>query len=459
MAGKVMHVFSIPIPALSMLLLSCSIETGPPYGLVTLDPGHFHAALVQKTMYDAIDPAVSVYAPPGPDVEDHLERIEAFNRRPVDPTRWEEKVYRGADYLERMLREKPGSVVVISGNNRMKAEYILACAEAGLNVLADKPMCIDAVGCGRLEEAFAAAGEKGLLIYDIMTERSEITTMLQRELGGDKDLFGKLLPGTARDPAVVKESVHHFSKTVAGRPVKRPAWFFDTRQQGEGIVDVTTHLIDLVMWGCFPEEAIDFERDVKIERAGRWPTLITRKEFEKVTRLDTFPPYLQERLDPAGVLRCYANGEIVFSIKGICAKVSVAWNFQAPEGGGDTHFSVMKGSRASLVIRQGKEEGYRPELYVEPAPGRNRRGLAGAMKRAAARLGRQWPGVGFEEAGKGWRVLIPDKFRVGHEAHFREVVERYLGYLESGSMPAWEAPCMKTKYAITSAAVEMAKRP
>ena len=52
---------------------------------------------------------------------------------------------------------------------------------------------------------------------------------------------------------MVKESVHHFYKIVSGSPVIRPAWFFDTSQQGEGIVDVTTHLVDLIQWGCFPD--------------------------------------------------------------------------------------------------------------------------------------------------------------------------------------------------------------
>ena len=43
--------------------------------LMTLDPGHFHAALVQKTMYDQVSPTVTVYAPQGPDLQDHLDRI------------------------------------------------------------------------------------------------------------------------------------------------------------------------------------------------------------------------------------------------------------------------------------------------------------------------------------------------------------------------------------------------
>lgn len=35
-----------------------------------------------------------------------------------------------------MIRERPGNVVVISGNNALKSKYILDCVQAGLNVLA-----------------------------------------------------------------------------------------------------------------------------------------------------------------------------------------------------------------------------------------------------------------------------------------------------------------------------------
>ena len=54
------------------------------------------------------------------------------------------------------------------------------------------------------------------------------------------------------EPAVTKESVHHLFKYVSGKPLRRPAWFFDTAQQGEGIVDITTHLVDLDPVGEFP---------------------------------------------------------------------------------------------------------------------------------------------------------------------------------------------------------------
>ena len=57
--------------------------------LITLDPAHFHAALVQKQMLPGISPRVSVFAPLGPDLLAHLKLIEQFNQRTENPTRWE----------------------------------------------------------------------------------------------------------------------------------------------------------------------------------------------------------------------------------------------------------------------------------------------------------------------------------------------------------------------------------
>ncbi|HMH21656.1 MAG TPA: hypothetical protein VK563_07765, partial [Puia sp.] len=63
--------------------------------LVTLDPGHFHAALVQKSMYADVDTVVHVYAPDGPDVKFHLDRVAGYNTRAQSPTHWKEIVYTG----------------------------------------------------------------------------------------------------------------------------------------------------------------------------------------------------------------------------------------------------------------------------------------------------------------------------------------------------------------------------
>ena len=426
-----------------------------PVKLMTLDPGHFHAALVQKSMYDTVDKVVNVYAPPGPDLDLHLRRIDGFNTREDNPTDWQMVVHRCDDPLGKMLAEKPGNVVVLSGNNARKSEYILKCVEAGLNVLADKPMVINPKGYEDLKKAFKAAEKNHVLLYDIMTERFEITTVLQRELSHMPALFGKPVPGTPEEPSVTKESVHHFFKYVAGKPLKRPPWFFDVTKEGEGLVDVTTHLVDLIQWECFPGEILKPE-DVEMISARTWTTPLTREQFKKVTGLDDFTPDLKKYVDKNGVLQVRCNGEMIYKLRGLVCKVSVEWKFQAPEGAGDTHFSIMRGTKANLVIRQGAEQGYKPVLYIEPAPVKQG-DISAKVDAAVAALQKKWPGVSEKKSADGWELVIPAKYKLGHEAHFAQVTENYLKYLSEGSLPKWEVPNMLVKYHTIMEAYKMSR--
>src|SRR3546814_913810 len=406
-------------------------------------------------MYPEVDSVVHVYAPDGPELKAHMDLIERYNSRPEEPTAWQEEVHKGKDFLEKMLSEKPGNVVVMAGNNQKKTEYILQSVEAGLNVLADKPMAINTEDFHLLQEAFASAGKQGLLLYDIMTERYEITTILQREFSGIPEVFGTLEKGSLDDPAVTKESVHHFFKYVSGKPLIRPTWFFDVEQEGDGIVDVTTHLVDLIQWECFPGQIIDTS-DVKMLSASRWPTKLGISQYRTATGAAKFPDYLLKDVENDTTVNVYANGEMNYTINGIHAKVSVRWNFQAPEGTGDTHYSIMRGTKANLVIRQGKEQNYRPTLYIEPIdrPGSD---YDATLKKALEKIHANWPGVELNQTEKGWEVIIPDEYKIGHEAHFAEVTKKYLKFLTSGSIPEWEVPNMITKYYTTTKALEMAK--
>uniref|UniRef100_UPI003217A3A7 putative oxidoreductase C-terminal domain-containing protein n=1 Tax=uncultured Draconibacterium sp. TaxID=1573823 RepID=UPI003217A3A7 len=424
--------------------------------IMTLDPGHFHAALVQKTMYDQVDPVVYVFAPDGPDVEGHLKLIESFNTRSENPTTWEEKVYKGDDFFEKMIAEKPGNVMMTAGNNAKKTDYIYKTIEAGINVLADKPMVITPDKFPMLEKAFQLADEKGVLLYDIMTERHEITTLLQRELSQLPEVFGKILAGTEENPAITKESVHHFFKYVSGKALKRPAWFFDTKQQGEGIVDVNTHLVDLIQWEAFPEVILQ-KSDVEIVSAKRWTTDMTPEMFKKVTHLDEYPEYLKKDVD-GDILKVYSNGEINYKLKGIHAKASVIWNFQAPEGAADTHYSIMRGTKCNLEIVQGEKEGYKPKLYIEVTDA-DINEFAASLNNAVTGLAEKYPGIAVEKIGdKKWVMIIPDKYKVGHEAHFGQVTKKYLQYLIDGKLPEWEVPNMIVKYYTTTEGMKAAMK-
>jgi predicted dehydrogenase len=421
--------------------------------IITLDPGHFHAALVQKSMYEQVDPLVHVFAPEGNDVQLHLNRINSFNSREEKPTSWKEEVYLGDDFVEKLLETKPGNVVVISGNNQKKTEHINKCVQAGLNVLADKPMVINAQDFELLKATFKTAEEKGVLLYDIMTERFEINTILQKELSQLPEVFGQLKPGSLEEPSVTKESVHHYFKYVSGKQLQRPPWYYDVTQQGEGIVDVTTHLVDMVQWECFPGESIDYQKDIDVLVARRWPTIISPEQFKTSTGQSEFPDYLKNNVGKDNNLRVYANGDISYKIKGVHAKVSVIWNYQAPEGGSDTHFSIMRGTKSNLIISQGKEQNYKPELYIEAVADLNDT----VLQHAIQELNKKYPGIGIEKLDKKWRVVIPKKYHVGHEAHFGQVTEKYLEYLVDGKLPDWEVPNMLAKYYTTTKALELAE--
>lgn len=428
------------------------------FRLITLDPGHFHAALVQKTMYPDVDSVVHVYAPTdqSADLQLHLDKIEGYNTRPENPTHWKEVVYKGPDFLDKMIAEKQGNVVVMAGNNRLKTDYIQQTIGAGFNVLADKPMVIDAAKFDELKEAFATAEKNNVLLYDIMTERYEITTMLQRAFSQQPALFGTLEKGTPENPAVTKESVHHFYKNVSGSILTRPAWFMDVAQQGEGIVDVTTHLVDLVQWACFPDQVIDYQKDISLTSARRWTTDMSLSQFKAITKQDAFPDYLKKDVVKDSILRVYSNGEINYQLRGVHAKVSVTWAYKAPEGAGDTHYSILRGTKANLIIRQGADQQYKPTLYIETANGN--KDLEASLKAVLPAIQQAFPGVDIKKNAAGWEVIIPDKYKEGHEAHFGRVAEKYLEYLKAGKLPAWEVPNMIAKYYTTTQALELARK-
>ena len=151
-------------------------HTMPDTHLVVVDPGHFHATLVQQEMYPRLSPVVRVLAPLGPDVIDYLSHIARYNGRRQAATDWRLDVHTGPDFLNRMRDEPPGGVAIFSGRNHGKIERIIAALEAGLHVLADKPMIIEQADLPRLDAAFVLAKERRLILADMMTGRHNTLT-------------------------------------------------------------------------------------------------------------------------------------------------------------------------------------------------------------------------------------------------------------------------------------------
>ncbi|PYQ41171.1 MAG: oxidoreductase [Acidobacteria bacterium] len=445
--GPVMRIGSSPmtrsamaLPCLALVGLLAAAAAGPrlraegsppmaDVRFVTLDPGHFHAALVQKEMYPGVSKVVHVYAPLGPDLIDHLARVSRFNQRADNPTSWELQVHATPDFLSQMLRDRAGNAVVLSGRNRGKIDRVQSSLDAGFNALVDKPWILEAADLPKLERALDTAEARKLVALDIMTERHEITSELQRELVNDPATFGTLVRGTEADPGVYMESVHNLMKVVAGAPNIRPTWFFDTEEQGEGLNDIGTHLVDLVQWTLFPDQALDYRKDVRVQSAQRWPTMIPRDQFRRVTGQE------------------------------IPAALSPHVKDDALEYAGDSHFAYYRGTRARVEVRQGAAEKHRPELYVVPNAPADKAALLAAVQKKMAALQTAHPGVGVEDLGPELRITIPDRLRIGHEDHFAQVTQRFLRYVRGRStLPAWERPNMLAKYYVTTEGTALARR-
>jgi hypothetical protein len=102
------------------------------------------------------------------------------------------------------------------------------------------------------------------------------------------------------------------------------------------------------------------------------------------------------------------NGEIVYRIKGVYAKVSTLWDFEVAVGG-DTHFSSMRGARSNLVIRQAEAEAYRPTLYIEPPEESDLDAFELVLARAVREVQQKYPGVDIERDGTRWEVTVPEQ--------------------------------------------------
>jgi predicted dehydrogenase len=414
--------------------------------LVIVNPGHFHAGLVLRENHPQISKDVYIYSEGGQDLANYLKLVESFNARAINPTDWRFHVYSGIDFLQRAVAEKKGDIAVLAGKNDQKIHYIKALHEAGFYILSDKPLTINLAGVTLLKQILSS----GNSVMDIMTERHEITSLLQKLLMQNKDIFGDccIEPGV---PAIIKESVHHLYKTVNGNPLVRPPWYFDVNVQGEGIVDVTTHLADLIQWMLYDEDSVDYSKDVVLTAAKRWSTEVPLDKYQLITKQDNFPEQLASSVN-GDILNLFCNGKFNYTIKGVPVELSVVWALQAPDGGGDTHKSVMKGTISDIIIDQGPQTGNKPELYLRPHIG-----IEQFTQRFAAALPQLgYPEIGFTVEGTQIRLEIPPQLRVTHEEHFAAVRDEFLTMLDSGVEPKNLRGNLLSKYLLLANARETA---
>ncbi|MDE5607975.1 MAG: Gfo/Idh/MocA family oxidoreductase [Muribaculaceae bacterium] len=416
------HIMALTAIALATACGSAdkSATTTPKHKLAVVDPGHFHAALVTKSPLEALSDTIRLFAPEGAEVRQYLDFIAGYNGRSDNPTCWIVDSCITPDFLDSLKADVEADIVVLAGNNRHKTDYILEAIRAGKNVLADKPMAIDGAGFEKLAEAYRLADEKGLVIRELMTERYDTINIFTRRMLNSGYIGTPISDSVI--PAVEMTSVHHFFKEVSGSPLRRPEWYYDVAQQGEGIADVTTHLIDLLMWQCFPEETVDWQKDIEIIDATHTPTVITPEQYYLSTGATIDEP-----------ISVYANGNILARIKGMLVSLNVRWDFEAPVGGGDTFSAIYRYSDGQLHVIQDKTTGYIKDIFI-------------------------YKDDEIQSSQDEFiRIVIPDSARTGHEEHFNRVTDAFLRSLDGEPAPSWEAANTLAKYRLTTEAVDRAR--
>jgi len=252
--------------------------------------------------------------------------------------------------------------------------------------------------------------------------------------------------------AIDIQSVHHLYKVVNQRPLVRPPWYFDVAVQGEGITDVTTHLVDLTQWMVGEGKPFAFDQDVELLSARQWATAVPRETFERITGLGDFPPALRANMRD-GELSYLCNAQLSYRLRGVPVRLETLWHLAIPEGGGDTHHAIMRGSEADLIVNQGPETAFRTELTVHPVHGGP--GYARTLQSAINSLHDLFPGLGLEASGAAFRVTIPAALRTTHEEHFAAVLEQFLAYADRAQWPDNLGPDLVTKYTLLARAREL----
>jgi predicted dehydrogenase len=422
--------------------------------LMFLEPGHFHAALTLRERHPLVGDEVFVYteteAEPGTagggrEVAEFLGLIEAFNHRPQRPTRWRPVVRAGPDPLTRLLKDRPGDVVILAGRNDRKMALVRRLHDSGLHVLADKPWVTSAATL--VDVRYVLKG--GARVMEMMTGRHATTSTVAERLVREPSIFGTF--DTGGDEAAIRlTSVHHLEKSVNGAPLRRPAWFFDVRVQGDGLADIPTHLIDQAQ-RLLAAHGAATDREAELIAARRWSPPVPRALFARVTGLADFPADLRE--DVEGDVLAYAgNAELSFRLRGVRVHLTTRWDLTEPAGGGDVHSVTVAGTHARLRVDQGPQTGFRPRLIVEP--GRNGWRLETALQKAMTAWQPDYPGIAAVASPGGFEIEVPTSPGTGHEGQFPLVLAEFLRTVDGGRWPDERAADTLAKYALIARALE-----
>jgi len=423
-----------------------------PISLAFLDPGHFHAALALGAANPSVRDEILVYAPEGPELADFLALVESFNRRAVRPTAWRPVVRHARDPLAELVGGGKSDAVVVAGRTAGKLARIRALHDAGLPVLADKPWL---VGPEDLDHARRVLSGPPLAM-EMMTGRHDTASAVLERVVADDAVFGGFAAAAPGAAPIELGSVHHLAKVVNGAALRRPAWYFDVRVQGDGLADIPTHLVDRAQRLVAAARAGRPEQ-VELASARVWSTAVPREVWQRVTGLSDFSAEVAG--DVRGdALDCRCNGELHARVGGVAVAMSTRWDLIEPPGGGDAHTMLLRGTRATVRVEQTERTGFRRRIWLAPASGAA--APSGALGDAVGRAVRTWqvdlPGLAAVPGPEGIELVLPAAS--GHESHFALVLREFVDAVIREDPMAEQVARTRAKYELLAAAIASARR-
>ena len=412
--------------------------------LSVYDPGHFHAALLLFRHNDRVERTIHVYAPPGPDVDKFIALIEGFNGRAEQPTHWRLECHIADNALDELIAERRGEIVILAGRNGPRLALMHRLHDEGFHVLADKPWLTNSAALPHLD----AITSQPPLAVDVMTGRHNAMAKLRNTIIGTASIFGTLgdrSNGGAEQPALEFTSRHHLLKRVGGVPLRRPAWFYDVNEQGDGMVDIQSHYVDQAQWITDQNPGRGTDHEAEILSAARWTMPVPLEIFRESTGETAFPADLGEAVE-GDVLHLACNGRIDYRLCGVLVRQHCEWGLREPEGGGDLHGFTARGENAELTVRQGPETGFQPEMRL-------RLHNATDLRKAADSWRAAFPGLEVTPSGDGGHILrLPPSAQTGHDGQFPLMLDQFLDLVEAEAWPADLAARIRARYTLLARA-------
>lgn len=409
-----------------------------------IDPRHFHGGLPLQSRYEGVEGLetlsdVYVYYANDNNLgafEDIITKIR------VEDMAWEIHCHQSDDPLEDMLKAGTGNVLIVSCRNVDAINVINQAVTSGNYelILADKPWVIEPKRMPLLEHTLDTAEVEGIILVDLMTERYEFGTIMQKLIMENTDLFGGLVDGTKENPAIFKHSIH-----ILDKGIYRPPDYFDTKVQGEGVPDVGTHLIDMSNWLIRPNSRV-FREDVELLTSSHRSTSITEDQLNRITN---------SQWGDKGNLEYFCNGDLVYTLDNKHISIKVEWKVQGKD---DEHYSRIEGKNIIVEVIKGPDDKHQ-QVYIIPKG--SVKDLLPKLRAHSIKLREQgYEGIDYNFEGDRFKLVIPEQYYTSHFQHFEEVTTQALRYLagQERFLRDIEYSRIFTKYHLTTSALQMARQ-